>query len=379
MSPVAFLAGLVNPKWVLLGKNRTRLKSSAVYSGGFVTSIALALVAAPPQAKNASVPSPSASPSVAVSPQSTPSSAKPVSFTSSSTNPVGDVGQPTAPDIASPPPKPQPQLTATKEVTNWSIKLCTDGRYFPVKGASLAVWNSCQYINSNSLKAESIVLATAKDSENVADSMADKGFKKVGWKDFNPLTDKSASACIVYGDKSVACHKADGSNEARKLTGETASSTSSEPSPRNDQRAADTEAVLIASDPDSQINLRATPSSSGKYLGYGLIGDRVRVIEQTTADGYIWHKVRFPRSGAVGWIRGDFVRVADTLKTNQPSSKPPIYSSSSEVTSNAPTYYTPTVATSGGSCNSPDDLDSRGHRCGGRASSVRASSGRRRR
>ncbi|HEY9710366.1 MAG TPA: SH3 domain-containing protein [Oculatellaceae cyanobacterium] len=274
---------------------------------------------------------------------------------------------------ALPEPSQQPQFknVASLEPTNWSNELCTDGRYFPVKGASLAVWNSCQYINSNSLKAESIVLATAKDSENVADSMADKGFKKVGWKDFNPLTDKPASVCIVYGDKSVACHKGDGSNEARKSTGETVSSTSSEPSPRNDRQAADTEAVLIASDSDSRINLRATPEVSGEYLGYGLIGDRVEILEQATSHGYTWHKVRFPRSGAVGWIRSDFVSVVGASKTNQPSSKPPIYSSSSEVTSNAPTYYTPAVATSGGSCNSPDDLDARGHRCGGRASSGR--------
>ncbi|MBD2033908.1 hypothetical protein H6F76_02420 [Leptolyngbya sp. FACHB-321] len=68
VSPVAFLAGLVNPKWVLLGKNRTRLKSSAVYSGAFVASFVIAGLTAPPQAKNASVPNPSASPSVAVSP-----------------------------------------------------------------------------------------------------------------------------------------------------------------------------------------------------------------------------------------------------------------------------------------------------------------------
>jgi len=276
-----------------------------------------------------------------------------------------------------PEPSQQPQFknVASLEPTNWSNELCASGRYFPVKGASLAVWNSCQYINSKSLKAESIVLATAKDSENVADSMADKGFRKVGWKDFNPLTDKSASACIVYRDRSIACHKGDGSNEARKSTGEMVSSTSSEPSPRNDQGVADTGAVLTASDPDSQINLRATPETSGKYLGYGLIGDRVQVIEQATVDQHVWYKVRFSQSAAVGWIRGDFVRVT----SDQPPSNPTTYPSSSETVSDTTTYYTPAVATSGGHCTSPNDLDSRGHRCGRRASGVRASSGGRRR
>lgn len=377
VSPVAFLAGLVNPKWVLLGKNRTRLKSSAVYSSAFVASIAIAGLAAPPQAKNASVPSPSASPSVAASPQSTPKAApkaaKPVSFTSSSAKPVGDVGQPTAPDVASPSPKPPPQLTATKEATNWSDELCQGNRYFPVNGASTAQYNSCQYIKSDSLKPETIVLATGKDSENVADSMVDKGFKKLSWKDgFNPLTDQSTSACILYVDKSVACHKGEGSNlnsnEVGQSTAQTASSTSVDSS----------EAVLTATDPDSQINLRDTPSATGEELGYGVVGDRVQIIEQTTTDGYTWHKVRFPRSAAVGWIRGDFVSVVSASKTSQPSSEPPTYSSSSEVTSYTPTSYTPTVATSGGSCNSPEDRDASGHRCGARSASSR-SGGRRRR
>lgn len=135
------------------------------------------------------------------------------------------------------------------------------------------------------------------------------------------------------------------------------------------------EAVLAANDPDLQINLRDTPSLTGKDLGYGVVGDRVQIIDQITTDGYTWHKVRFPRSGAIGWIRGDFVSVVSASQTSQPSEES--YSSSS-------TYTTSTVATSGGSCNSPDDLDSRGHRCGGRASGVRASSrhvssGRRRR
>jgi hypothetical protein len=73
------------------------------------------------------------------------------------------------------------------------------------------------------------------------------------------------------------------------------------------------EADLTASDPNSRITLRANPSENSKSFGYGLVGDRVQVIEQATTDDYTWYKVRFPRSGAVGWIRGDFVR----LITNQ--------------------------------------------------------------
>jgi hypothetical protein len=129
------------------------------------------------------------------------------------------------------------------------------------------------------------------------------------------------------------------------------------------------EATLTASDSNSQINLRDTPSETGKRLGYGLVGDRVEVLKQTTFDSYTWYRVRFPSSGAVGWIRGDFVEVASASQTSQPSSEP--YSSSSSPTYTTPTY-TSTTTSSGGNCNSPDDVDSRGHRCGGRAASVRA-------
>ena len=127
------------------------------------------------------------------------------------------------------------------------------------------------------------------------------------------------------------------------------------------------EALLTANDPDSQIRLHDTPSFAGRDLGYGLVGDRVFIIERTSSDGYTWYKVRFPRSGAVGWIREDFVSV---VTASQPDSEPQTYSSSPDAT-----YTAQVVATSGGSCNSPDALDSRGHRCGGRAASVRSGGG----
>lgn len=179
-------------------------------------------------------------------------------------------------------------------------------------------------------------------------------------------------ASFVSRDRALEFAKAVGGDVGQATYPDVAS-----PSPQqqtetaNSASVSSSEAVLTANDPDSQINLHDTPSATGKDLGYGLAGDRVEIIEQTTTDGYTWHKVRFRRSGAVGWVRGDFVSLASAGKTSQPSSERPTYSSNSEVTS-----YTPTVATSGGSCNSPDDLDSRGHRCGGRASSGRASSGR---
>lgn len=86
-------------------------------------------------------------------------------------------------------------------------------------------------------------------------------------------------------------------NEATESTSEIASPSS----------VASSEVVLTANEANARINLREAPSAIGKYLGYGLVGDRVQAIDQTTADGYTWYKVQFPNSGAQGWIRGDFI------------------------------------------------------------------------
>ena len=52
LSPVAFLAGLVNPRWVLLGNNSSRYTSSLVYLGLFIVSsvaVGTALLKTPQQ------------------------------------------------------------------------------------------------------------------------------------------------------------------------------------------------------------------------------------------------------------------------------------------------------------------------------------------
>jgi len=66
---------------------------------------------------------------------------------------------------------------------------------------------------------------------------------------------------------------------------------------------------LYADDPNSRIRLRSRPSTNAPDKGYGLVGDRVKVLETTKGQhGYTWYKVRFPKSGAIGWIRGDLIR-----------------------------------------------------------------------
>lgn len=69
-----------------------------------------------------------------------------------------------------------------------------------------------------------------------------------------------------------------------------------------------TPAVLVGRVTGSRVNVRAYPSTQADTPHYGLVGDRVEVIEQKEGeDGYIWYCVRF-RSGAIGWVRSDLVR-----------------------------------------------------------------------
>lgn len=70
------------------------------------------------------------------------------------------------------------------------------------------------------------------------------------------------------------------------------------------------EGVLQANDPEAQINLRELPDVNSRSLGYGVVNDRVTILDQKTGeDSYVWYKVKFPKSGATGWIRGTFVKV----------------------------------------------------------------------
>jgi hypothetical protein len=67
-------------------------------------------------------------------------------------------------------------------------------------------------------------------------------------------------------------------------------------------------AVLVGEETGSRVNVRAYPSTQADSPSYGLVGDRVEVIEQKEGrDGYMWFCVRFP-SGVTGWVRADLVR-----------------------------------------------------------------------
>jgi len=68
-------------------------------------------------------------------------------------------------------------------------------------------------------------------------------------------------------------------------------------------------AVLYADEPGSQINLRSAPTTQSASPSYGIPGDKVETLRAVKgADGYTWYYIRFDRSGAEGWVRGDLIR-----------------------------------------------------------------------
>ena len=67
-------------------------------------------------------------------------------------------------------------------------------------------------------------------------------------------------------------------------------------------------AVLTAQNSRARINVRSQPTTQAVSPHYGLPGDRVDALWSTTGrDNARWYYVKFPRSGAEGWVRGDLL------------------------------------------------------------------------
>jgi hypothetical protein len=127
---------------------------------------------------------------------------------------------------------------------------------------------------------------------------------------FKSEADAIISDAIITKEESEPTSANEQVNDNARLKADEQTSPSASPIPVPKSTTSMRMAVLIASDSNSRINLRATPSTSGNLLGYGLVGDQVQVINQTTGDERkTWYLVKFPRSGAQGWIREDFVSV----------------------------------------------------------------------
>ncbi len=70
--------------------------------------------------------------------------------------------------------------------------------------------------------------------------------------------------------------------------------------------------TLVAHGRESQINVRSQPTIKSQGIAYGLAGDQVDikqcVQDKDTANSDLnWCQVRFLDSGAMGWIRSDFI------------------------------------------------------------------------
>lgn len=72
------------------------------------------------------------------------------------------------------------------------------------------------------------------------------------------------------------------------------------------------EGILVAEDSKAQINVRTGPSVSFESRHYGLVGDKVLIVGSSqSSDGSTWYQIKFPTSGADGWVRKDFIRATD--------------------------------------------------------------------
>lgn len=67
------------------------------------------------------------------------------------------------------------------------------------------------------------------------------------------------------------------------------------------------EATLEARNPNSRINVHNKPTAQSSVQYIGVVGDRVKILnEARPGDDHTWYQVKFD-NGAEGWVRGDFV------------------------------------------------------------------------
>ncbi len=92
------------------------------------------------------------------------------------------------------------------------------------------------------------------------------------------------------------------------------------PMPAISQSQTGCDVKLRATSPGARINVRSGPGTQYSSPHYGVAGDRVVVLRGNSVDGNVdgfaiardrngdqWVKVKFPKSGAQGWIRRDLL------------------------------------------------------------------------
>lgn len=144
--------------------------------------------------------------------------------------------------------------------------------------------------------------------------------KGVGGPPFKPLVSNSLWIPVDY----VRVFAGDASSESSTVQPKT-SQPQAVSTPRNPSA---TRWGTLHSN-DNKIKLRTGPGTVNKAIGYGVNGDHVQIIDSSRDSGdYTWYKVKFPKSGAEGWIAGHLIETdspttsseaSDTTPSSQPN------------------------------------------------------------
>jgi Bacterial SH3 domain len=89
------------------------------------------------------------------------------------------------------------------------------------------------------------------------------------------------------------------------------------------------EGELAGQDANAQINLRALANTQANIVEAGKTGDRVQILGTSKGnDGVVWYRVKMLKSGQLGWVRSDLIKVVGkvagkpkTAATQQPTPK----------------------------------------------------------
>ncbi len=85
---------------------------------------------------------------------------------------------------------------------------------------------------------------------------------------------------------------------------------------------------LIAKEAEAQINVRSLANTEADIVAAGAVGDQVEILEHSVGnDALIWYQVKLLKSGKIGWIRGDLIKIlgnptASTAKSGNASKRP---------------------------------------------------------
>lgn len=188
----AFVVGLFNPKLVLRGDSRTRLKSSGIYLSIFLASGLTAGALAPQKREPVTTVAPVEAPKIAIAPQPT-QEVKPLP---TQTPPV-------------PTPKQETKPTPAPEFIAFDPSVCKSDRYLRANGASIALYTTCQYLNTGTFKPDVVVAVTGAGGSNdpaVLELQAEAGFAGITWQDYYSEK-QDRDVCVEYKDQSVSCYK----------------------------------------------------------------------------------------------------------------------------------------------------------------------------